>query len=78
MTMFLIAAVLAAATPAAAQAADPAHAAHSAPAATDRTLPAPGAAMADGRMKPDAAIKERCRKMHAAMAAKMRDAAGGK
>jgi hypothetical protein len=70
MMMILNALALAAATPAAAQATEPAHSGHSAPATTGKTMPAHDAMMADGKMKPDAAMMERCKKMHAAMMAK--------
>ncbi|MBO9695282.1 MAG: hypothetical protein J7499_03705 [Sphingopyxis sp.] len=70
MKFFLIAAALTAATPAAAQVAEPAHAGHSMPAPAGKPMPGHEAMMADGKMKPDAAMMERCKKMHAAMTAK--------
>jgi len=69
MNMFLMATALTVATPAAAQATDP-HAGHGASAPMDKPMPAHDAMMADGKMKPDADMMERCEKMHAAMVAK--------
>ena len=77
MIMILNAAILAIANPAATQAADPAHATHAA-APAGKTMPAHDAMTADGKMKPDADMMERCKKMHAAMTAKTGTAPAGK
>ncbi|PJI87237.1 hypothetical protein DAH55_10620 [Sphingomonas koreensis] len=70
MNIYWIAAALTVATPAAAQVADTTHAGHNMPAPADKAMPAHAAMMANGKMKPDADMMERCKKMHAAMPAK--------
>ncbi|MBU0555398.1 MAG: hypothetical protein KKD64_11030 [Alphaproteobacteria bacterium] len=57
-------------TPVAAQAAEPTDATHAASAQTVQAMPWHGGMMADGKMKPDGKMMERCKKMHAAMVAK--------
>lgn len=70
MNRILSVIAMAIATPVAAQAAEPTHATHAASARTGQAMPSHDGMMANGKMKPDDKMMERCKKMHAAMIAK--------